>query len=246
MIFDPFGDFAERGYLRNTAGFRDLTAIKEFEQRAFRYRLDEAVEHLKNAEQVTYQDVLDTHRILFQDVYPWAGQDRQTTAPDIAIAKGDRNDFFAHPRFDAVHYALRLGQDQAYMAEHPGEVMGYLAHAHPFLDGNGRTLMVVHNELAHRAGISIDWTQTSKQGYLEALTRELDRPGNGELDEYLKPFVSQAVPHQRATEMLRDLRGLGPDRERDDDHQDAAARRQQQEESDKRQTPPAEEKSSYF
>jgi cell filamentation protein len=49
--------------------------------------------------------------------------------------------------------------------------------------------MVVLNELAHRAGISIDWSRTDKDAYLQALTRELDRPGAGELDNYLKPFV---------------------------------------------------------
>jgi Fic family protein len=30
--------------------------------------------------------------------------------------------------------------------------MGYLAHGHPFLDGNGRTIMVLHCVLAQRAG----------------------------------------------------------------------------------------------
>jgi cell filamentation protein len=222
MIFDPFGDFAERGYLRNKAGLHDLSAIKQFEQRAFRYRLAEAVASLKNADQITYRQVLDTHWILFQDVYPWAGQDRHTTAPGIAIAKGDRNDFFAHPRFaqDAVHYALRLGQDRPYMAEHPGEVMGYLAHAHPFLDGNGRALMVVHNELAHRAGISIDWTKTDKEPYLAALTRELDRPGAGALDSYLRPFIGPATSREKATLMLAELRGLGPGRDRNEHDND--------------------------
>jgi len=80
MIFDPFGDFKSRGYLRNTAGLHDVTAVKEFEHRAFRQNLQAAVEHLSQIEQITYLDVLATHRILFQDVYPWAGKDRQTTA----------------------------------------------------------------------------------------------------------------------------------------------------------------------
>jgi cell filamentation protein len=179
MIFDPFGDFESRGYLRNKAGHKELGAVKEDEHGAFLENLPSAVEHLSKPDRLTYEDVLDTHKILFGDAYPWAGQDRQATAPHIAIAKGNRTDLFAHPRFaqDAIHYALRLGHDQAFMAARPGEVMGYLAHGHPFLDGNGRTLMVVHIELAHRAGISIDWSRTEKVAYLEALTRELDRPG---------------------------------------------------------------------
>src|SRR2546430_2504972 len=99
MIFDPFGDFAQRGYLRNKAGLRDPAAVKEYERRAFLDGLSEAIGHLKRVAQITYQDVLDVHKNLFQDVYPLAGQDRLATAPNIAIARGDRSDLFAHPRF---------------------------------------------------------------------------------------------------------------------------------------------------
>jgi cell filamentation protein len=217
MTFDVFGDFESRGYLRNAAGLKDPRAVKEFEHRAFVRNVATAVEHLKNIEHITYQDILDTHKILFQEVYPWAGQDRLTTAPNIGISKGGRDDLFAHPEDvrAAADYALKLGHDKFHMARHPGEVMGYLAHAHPFLDGNGRTIMVVHNELARRAGIGIDWKQTDKEAYIEALTRELDRPGKGELDDYLKPFLGKAIRYERASAMLRELRGLGPDRDRD-------------------------------
>jgi cell filamentation protein len=213
VTFDVFGDFETKGYLRNSEGLKDVDEVKRLEHRVFLKNLGRAVEHLKHVEQLGYQDVLDTHKILFQDVYPWAGQDRQTTAPDLAIGKGERNDLFAHPRFtqDAVHYALRLGQNRAYMAEHCGEVMGYLAHAHPFLEGNGRTLMVVLNELAHRAGISIDWSRTDKDAYLQALTRELERPGAGELDGYLRPFIGPAVSHESSSALLAELRGLAPE-----------------------------------
>jgi len=212
MIFDPFGDFETRGYLRNRAAHKDIRAVKEDEHGAFLENLPAAVARLSKVERLAYEDVLTTHKILFGEVYPWAGQDRLATAPHIAIAKGDRTDLFAHPRFvqDAINYALRLVQDRVFMAARPGEVMGYLAHGHPFLDGNGRTLMVVHIELAHRAGISVDWGRTEKAAYLEALTRELDRPGKGELDAYLKPFVGSAVAREQASAALAQIRGLGP------------------------------------
>ena len=87
--------------------------------------------------------------------------------------------------------------------------MGLLAHAHPFLDGNGRTIMVLHAELAHRAGISIDWKQTDKTDYLTALTTELNDPGKGYLDLYLKPFIREAIKRQQSTSTLRSLKGLG-------------------------------------
>jgi cell filamentation protein len=73
--------------------------------------------------------------------------------------------------------------------------MGYLAHGHPFLDGNGRTIMVLHCVLAQRAGFSIDWAATSKNDYLAALTKELEDPHKGHLDAYLQPFIKSAVSH---------------------------------------------------
>jgi cell filamentation protein len=69
---------------------------------------------------------------------------------------------FAHPNDirKAVDYALERGQNKAFMAEKPGEVMGYLAFGHPFLDGNGRTIMLIHAELAPRG----HWDRLGRDG----------------------------------------------------------------------------------
>ena len=95
------------------------------------------------------------------------------------------------------------------LREQPGHIMGSLAHAHPFLDGNGRTMMVLHTELTYRAGISIDWRQTDKTDYLTALTKELNDPDRGHLDNYLKPFIQDAVERQQSASVLKSLKGLG-------------------------------------
>ena len=94
------------------------------------------------------------------------------------------------------------------MRQKPGEVMGYLAFGHPFLDGNGRTIMVVHTVLAQRAGISIDWASTDKADYLNALTQEIDKPGQGLLDTYLKPFVQTAISQDALVGQVRGMQGL--------------------------------------
>jgi cell filamentation protein len=213
VIFDPFGDFETRGYLRNAQRLKDPAEVKALEHRHFLKNLDMAFGALSSLEQLTYEHVLATHKTLFGDIYPWAGQDRAAIAPDLAISRGKRGDLFAHPQDvrRATEYALLQGQDLAFMATHPGEVMGTLAYAHPFLDGNGRTIMVVHTELATRAGISIDWARTEKQDYLAALTRELDRPGKGELDLYLKPFVGPVASRGQASATLGAMRGFGPE-----------------------------------
>ncbi len=208
MSFDPFDDFETRGYLRNVAGEKDLDIVKRLEHRAFLAKLDIALSRLAAAASLSYKDILSTHKLLFETVYPWAGQERAQIAPNIAVSKGPV--LFAHPNDAraAAEFALRIGQDPAAMATRPGEVMGYLVYGHPFLDGNGRTILTVRTELAQRAGISIDWAATDKAAYLTALTRELDTPGKGILDSYLKPFVGPSVGHDRLAGHITRTPGL--------------------------------------
>jgi cell filamentation protein len=128
------------------------------------------------------------------------------------VSKGnDRTKIsFAYPQDirRAIDFGLHHGQDKESMAARPGEIMGHLAHGHPFLDGNGRTIMVLHCVLSQRAGFSIDWAATSKNDYLAALTKELDDPHNGYLDDYLRPFVKSAVSHAELAANISAAPGL--------------------------------------
>ena len=211
MTFDPFRDFEERGYLRNIYSSKDVAAVKALEQKSFKKNIKSALDALATTQFIEYKHILSIHKTLFGDIYPWAGEDRLATAPDLNITKGGYSRMFAHPRDvrRAGEYALDRGQDLPFMRERPGEVMGLLAHAHPFLDGNGRTIMVLHAELADRAGISIEWKQTDKVDYLTALTTELNDPEQGHLDSYLQPFIRDAVKRQQSASVLKSLKGLG-------------------------------------
>ena len=203
MTFDPFGDFATEGYLRNFEKEKDLAIVKRAENASFTTGLDEAFASLSKAKTLSYDDVLKTHGILFGAIYPWAGQDRTATAPKLTIRKGPVIFANAPEIRAAVQFALRKGQDKASMKANPGEIMGYLAYGHPFLDGNGRTIMTVHSVLAQRAGFSIDWSATTKDAYLDALTKEIENPSKGHLDAYLKPFMRDPIAYERlATAMV--------------------------------------------
>ena len=86
MTFDPFGDFATRGYLRNLAGEKDLEIVRRLEHTSFITGIDAAFRRLAAIKRLSYEDVLGTHKVLFEAVYPWAGQDRLQTAPELAVA----------------------------------------------------------------------------------------------------------------------------------------------------------------
>lgn len=193
MTFDPFGDFETRGYLRNVARTKDTKIIRQLEHSSFATGLDMAFAKLAARKQLAYDDVLGTHKILFEAVYPWAGQDRMANAPGIAVSRGPV--LFARPDLirRSIDYALEKGQNKAFMLARPGEIMDHLAYAHPFLDGNGRTIMVVHSVLAQRAGFSVNWAATDKTDYLNALTEEIENPRANALNGYLKSFITAPV-----------------------------------------------------
>lgn len=207
-MFDPFGDFQTLGYLRNFAKEKDLDIVRRLEHTSFLTGIDPALDQLAKVRRLSYPDVLETHKILFDAIYPWAGQDRLTSAPDLAISKGSV--LFARPTDvrRAAEFALYHGQNQDFMRAKPGVILGYLAYAHPFLDGNGRTIMVVHGVMSLRAGFKIEWAVTDKVSYLSALTQELAEPDRGYLDRYLLPFVRRATPTDRLAEEITRAPGL--------------------------------------
>ena len=210
-MFDPFEDFQTAGYLRNVEGLKDLEKLKVLEHVFFEANLEEALHSLRRIKgPIEYTHFLSVHRILFEDLYPWAGQDRHALGVGRFVGKGQRvPNFEASERCQqAVEWGLRIGNDLKTMREQSGAVMGAFAWGHPFLDGNGRTMLLVHAELCHRAGFSIDWRATQKADYLEALTRELDHPGK-HLDGYLHPLYIARNSRQGTAATTQGAAGIG-------------------------------------
>lgn len=103
---------------------------------------------------------------------------------------------------------MREAQERQQIATRPGHVMGLFAYGHPFLDGNGRTMLVVHAELCLRAGMSIQWSRVGKNDCLAALSKEIEHPDQGHLDDYLAPFVGPPVDRDRWMQDISVLKGL--------------------------------------
>ncbi|WP_433737857.1 Fic/DOC family protein [Pseudomonas putida] len=220
MTFDPFGDFEAAGYLQNSLQLKDPTEVKESEHLSFELSIEDALAYLAKKKSIDYRAVLKVHEILFSGFYHWAGKDRNELVPHLAVFKGSHDDprstVFEHPHAIkmSVDYALELAADKKSFKAHPGRVMGQLAFAHPFLDGNGRTILLVFMELCYRAKFAIDWSKTNKDDYLRALSDEIREPREGALDSYLKPFIVDISSRDEWPETISDIRGLdGLDKE---------------------------------
>jgi cell filamentation protein len=204
-ILDPFEDYETAGYLRNFFKEKDLTIVGHLETAAFEDHIHEAIRSLRRLPSIDYEHITGTHKLLFDSVYPWAGQDRWENAPNIAIVKGGYKTLFAHPADirRAAQYALAQARDTMRLRERPGEIFGYLAYSHPFLEGNGRTILTVYAELCRRAGFYIEWEAIEKNAFLLALTDELLKPGSS-MDELLLPYVRfGALSLRRVVAQLR-------------------------------------------
>lgn len=209
-MFDPFGDFESAGYLRNVERLKDADEIKLQEHLFFEANIEQAMDYLAGIRsEISYADFLKVHGILFEEFYPWAGQDRWQLNVGRFVGKGEGLQFEASELCQrAVEWGLSMGNNRRTMNTQPGTVMGSFAWGHPFLDGNGRTMLLVHSERCHRAGISIDWAATRKSAYLEALTNELLTPKHQPLDAYLRPFVAPASGKGSLLDQLLALPGL--------------------------------------
>jgi len=75
VTFDPFGDFETQGYLRNLSKEKDPEIVRRLEHASFITGIDAALQRLAKVKRLSYADVLETHRVLFEAIYPWAGQD---------------------------------------------------------------------------------------------------------------------------------------------------------------------------
>jgi cell filamentation protein len=201
QVLDPFGDYESAGYLRNFYQEKNLRIVGHLETAAFEIGIHQTIRLLRRVPALDYENITETHRRLFGSLYPWAGEDRSVNAPHIAIAKGGYNTLFAHPQDvrRAAEYALNMATDSAYMRAHPGEVFGYLAHAHPFLEGNGRTILTIYAELSRRANFHIEWEAMDKTDFLQTLTRELLSPGKSIMDQFILPYVRPGMLSIRNT-----------------------------------------------
>jgi cell filamentation protein len=113
VTFDPFGDFDSLGYLRNFPGFKDISQVKALEHASFQINIDRAINTLAAVDLIEYKHVLENHKTLFGDVYPWAGQDRSVTSPGINITKAGYNAIFAQSPYvrRVTEYALDRSRD---------------------------------------------------------------------------------------------------------------------------------------
>jgi cell filamentation protein len=178
--------------LHNKLDIRDPDRLREVEARIVSAR---EVQLLRNTLPGEYnlEHLKAFHRVLFGDVYVWAGETRivNIAKPGAFFAPWQNIDEFVSSTLG------QLGRDRHLRGLAKHSFVERLAHyyaeinaAHPFREGNGRTQRAFLRQVAAAAGWRIDWSDLGQDANIDASRSSVQGDSTG-LRELLEPLVSQ-------------------------------------------------------
>ncbi|MEZ4906257.1 MAG: Fic family protein [Saprospiraceae bacterium] len=152
------------GVLRNILEIYDSKILQFVESGAVTKRLSELYENpikIKSTE-----SLFVIHRYLFQDIYSWAGEER-----NVEISKSGKQ-FFPKSLFEnaykfidtLIHDFNKIPSDDKYfLAGKLAEILDNINYLHPFREGNGRTQREFIRSLALEKGLIINLNPPDNQ-----------------------------------------------------------------------------------
>lgn len=152
--------------LKNKLGINNSVELACEEEKISKKRALELLENnsLENMEAGKFSSLAEIHRLLFTDIYDFAGQVR-----DVNLAKGNF-------RFAPVIYlsAALESIDKMNQSTFDEIIEKYVEMniAHPFREGNGRSMRIwLDLMLKKELHLVVDWSKIDKEDYLLAMER---------------------------------------------------------------------------
>lgn len=152
--------------LKNKLGINNSVELACEEEKISKKRALELFENnsLENMEAGKFSSLAEIHRLLFTDIYDFAGQVR-----DVNLAKGNF-------RFAPVIYlsAALESIDKMNQSTFDEIIEKYVEMniAHPFREGNGRSMRIwLDLMLKKELHLVVDWSKIDKEDYLLAMER---------------------------------------------------------------------------
>lgn len=152
--------------ITNKLGITDSPTLAREEERISKKSATRLFEQnlLNNMSSGTWTTLQDIHKVLFQDIYDFAGELRT-----VNISKGNF-------RFVPVMYLSEAVKTIESMPQNSFDeiVEKYVEMnvAHPFREGNGRSMRLwLDHMLCVELQKTIDWSQINKEKYLSAMER---------------------------------------------------------------------------
>ena len=152
--------------ITNKLGITDSPTLAREEERISKKSATRLFEQnlLNNMSSGTWTTLQDIHKVLFQDIYDFAGELRT-----VNISKGNFRFVPVMYLSEAVKTIESMPQNSFYEIVEKYVEMNV---AHPFREGNGRSMRLwLDNMLCVELQKTIDWSQIDKEKYLSAMER---------------------------------------------------------------------------
>ena len=152
--------------ITNKLGITDSPTLAREEERISKKAAARLFEQnlLNNMPSGTWTTLQDIHKVLFQDIYDFAGELRA-----VNISKGNFRFVPVMYLSEAVKTIERMPQDTF---DEIVEKYVEMNVAHPFREGNGRSMRLwLDHMLCVELQKTIDWSQIDKETYLSAMER---------------------------------------------------------------------------
>ena len=165
--------YPDSDVLKNKLNIRDRNELKQAEEEITalkQYMLMESP--IKG--RFTKTQLMNIHRFLFEDIYPFAGLIRREQ-----ISKGDTMFFPPHlivQELDKVFAKLhteRMLHETDRKRQYLSYIMSELNIIHPFREGNGRSIRELIRCMALHYGFSLDWSRVDRDTMLDAAVRSV-------------------------------------------------------------------------
>ncbi|SUN43014.1 putative fic family protein [Streptococcus criceti] len=168
--------------LENKLGLTDSLELSKAEEKISKEKAKRLFEEelLADKKAGTYKTLAFIHKFLFEDLYGFAGKLRA-----VDLAKGGfRFAPLLHLK-GSLETIEKMPQDSF---DHIVEKYVEMNIAHPFREGNGRSMRLwLDHLLKHELGYVIDWSKVDKEDYLLGMERSPIR------DIEIKYFLKQAL-----------------------------------------------------
>lgn len=148
----------------------------------------------KAAQELSYKGFLALHHHLFQDIYTWAGKQR-----DYTTGRGSAP--FAPPENIKVWMEEQLeklkkenylrGLSKEKFAEKIAPIVNEINAAHPFIEGNGRTQRMWLRIVADQAGHCLNFKMDDRERWYEASRIGFDPVNHKPMTELIKECLER-------------------------------------------------------
>lgn len=210
--------------LINSQGIRDSKELENYERDMVALNLTQ-LEISPVLGPFNVQRLKETHKRIFEGIYPWAGEFRENTGTMVKERNGNQimyaDSAYIEPELNKLFRAME--KEQFFHGIEPEKLSERLAHfygemdaLHPFREGNSRTLRQFTSDLALEAGMSLDWSivaaddDARRQLYL-ARDIAVINADSSMLTDIIKKGVSP-IPRQAAEEISGSIEDMSKQR----------------------------------